>query len=115
MQGEGEAGLAQLRQGMAAVLATGQELARPLCLLLLAEATGQAGQVEDGLRLLAEALTALEASGQRDLLGGGVSPPGCLAAAAGCPGCGPGRSLLPAGPGLSPAASRPNPGSCAPP
>ena len=68
MQGQGEAGLAQMRQGLAAVLATGQTLARPLCLVLLAEAAGHAGQVEEGLRLLAEALTAFEASGQGDLL-----------------------------------------------
>jgi predicted ATPase len=66
MQGEGEAGLVQLRQGMAAVLATGQELLRPLCLALLAEAIGHVGQVEEGLRLLAEALKALEASGRGD-------------------------------------------------
>ena len=68
MQGQGEAGLAQLRQGLAAVLATGQTLAQPLCLVLLAEAAGHAGQVEEGLRLLAEALTAFEASGRGDLL-----------------------------------------------
>jgi len=66
MQGEGEAGLVQLRQGMAAILATGQELLRPLCLALLAEAIGHVGQVEEGLRLLAEALKALEASGRGD-------------------------------------------------
>ena len=36
--------------------------------VLLAEAAGHVGQVEEGLRLLAEALTALEASGQGDLL-----------------------------------------------
>jgi predicted ATPase len=68
MQGQGEAGLAQLRQGLAAVVATGQELLRPLCLVLLAEAAEHAGQVEEGLHLLAEALTVLEASGQGDLL-----------------------------------------------
>jgi predicted ATPase len=68
MQGQGEVGLEQLRQGMAAVLATGQELMRPLGLVLLAEAAGHVGQVEDGLRLLAEALTMLEASGQGYLL-----------------------------------------------
>ena len=68
MQGQGEAGLAQLRQGLAAVLATGQMLSRPFCLVLLAEAAGHAGQVEEGLRLLAEALTVLEASGRGDLL-----------------------------------------------
>jgi predicted ATPase len=68
MQGQSEAGLAQTRQGMAAVLATGQALARPLCLILLAEATGHAGQVDEGLRLLTEALRVLEESGCGDLL-----------------------------------------------
>ena len=68
IQGEGEAALAQLCHGMAAVLATGQELNRPLCLVLLAEAAGHVGQVEEGLRLLTEALAAFEASGRGDLL-----------------------------------------------
>ena len=68
MQGQGEAGLAQLQQGLAALLATGQELLRPLCLVLLAEAAGHAGQVEEGLRLLAEALAVLETSGRGDML-----------------------------------------------
>ena len=68
MQGQGEAGLTQLRQGLAAVVATGQELLRPLCLVLLAEAAGHVGQVEEGLCLLAEVLTTLEANGQGDLL-----------------------------------------------
>jgi predicted ATPase len=67
MQGQSEAGLAQLHQGLAAVLATGQILARPLYLFLLAEATRYAGQVEEGLRLLAEVLTVVEASGLGDL------------------------------------------------
>jgi predicted ATPase len=68
MQGEGEVGLAQLRQGLATVLATGEELSRPSGLILLAEVVGHAGQVEEGLRLLAEALTAFEASGRADVL-----------------------------------------------
>jgi predicted ATPase/class 3 adenylate cyclase len=68
MQGESERGIAQLHQGIAAVTAAGQTLTRPLCLLLLAEAVGHGGQVEEGLRLLAEALTALAASGRGDLL-----------------------------------------------
>jgi class 3 adenylate cyclase/predicted ATPase len=68
LQGQGEAGLAQTRQGMAAVLATGQALARPLCLIMRAEAAGYAGQVDEGLRLLTEALAALKASGRSDLL-----------------------------------------------
>ena len=68
MRGQGEVGLAQLRQGLATFLAMGQRLARSLCLVLLAEATGHAGQVEEGLRLLAEALMALKTSGRSDAL-----------------------------------------------
>jgi predicted ATPase len=67
MQGQEAAGLVQLHQGLAAVVATGQELTRPLCLVLLAEAMGQAGQVAAGLCLLAEARTVLEANGRGDL------------------------------------------------
>jgi predicted ATPase len=68
MQGRGEAGVAQLHQGLAAVLATGQTLMQPFHLVLLAEALGHTGQVEAGLRLLAEALAEIEASGQGYLL-----------------------------------------------
>jgi hypothetical protein len=46
--------LEQLRQGMAAVLATGQTLSQPFCLALLAEAVGHAGHLDEGLRRLAE-------------------------------------------------------------
>src|SRR5262249_32501191 len=58
MQDAGETGRAQLRQALAAFVAESHGLARPLCLVLLAEAEGHAGQVAEGLRLLAEALTA---------------------------------------------------------
>jgi predicted ATPase len=68
MQGQSEVGLAQLRQGLTAVVGTGQTLSQPLHLTLLTEAAGHAGQVEEGLRLLAEALTAIEASGRGELL-----------------------------------------------
>jgi predicted ATPase len=68
MQGQGATGLAQLRQGLATILATGQMLSRPLCLVLLAEAAGHVGQVEEGLRPLAEALAMMEESGRGDLL-----------------------------------------------
>jgi tetratricopeptide (TPR) repeat protein len=68
VQGQSEAGLAQLHQGLAALLNTGQALSQ-ICLVLLAEAAGHAGQVEEGLRLLDEALTAVEASERGDLLG----------------------------------------------
>ena len=68
LQGQAAAGLAQLSQGMAAVVATGQELTRQLCLLLLAEAAGHGGLVEEERRLVGEALAALEASERGDLL-----------------------------------------------
>ncbi len=68
IQGQGGEGLAQMRQGLAAVLATGHTLTQPLCLVLLADAEGHAGKVDEGLRLLAEALAAIEASGRGDLL-----------------------------------------------
>jgi predicted ATPase len=69
VQGQSDIGLAQLCQGMAAVLATGNRLSQPFCLVLLAEALGLAGKVEEGLRSLAEALRAFEASERGDLLG----------------------------------------------
>jgi class 3 adenylate cyclase/predicted ATPase len=68
MQGQGAAGLAQIQQGLAAIEATGQVLSRPRCLGLLAEAAGHVGQVEEGLRLMGEALTAFKAHGHGDLL-----------------------------------------------
>jgi predicted ATPase len=68
MQDQGETGMAQIHQGMAAVLATGETVSQPLHLVLLVEAVGRTGQVEEGLRLLAEAMAAFEASGRGDLL-----------------------------------------------
>jgi len=68
MQDEGEAGMAQIHQGIAALLAIGETVSQPIYLVLLVEALGRAGQVEEGLRLLAEALAAFEASGRGDML-----------------------------------------------
>jgi class 3 adenylate cyclase/predicted ATPase len=68
MQGQTEAGMAQIRQGMAVMVTLGQMNWRVLCLLLLAEANGSGGQVEQGLSLLAEVRTVVEANGQGDLL-----------------------------------------------
>jgi len=68
MQGQGVEGLAQMHQGLATLLATGQTIARPFCLVLLAEAAGHAGQVAEGLHLLGEALAAFEASERGDML-----------------------------------------------
>jgi predicted ATPase len=68
MQGQGAAGLVQLRQGLATIEATEQTLVRPPYLVLLAEALGHAGQVAEGLHLLAEPLGVFAASGREDLL-----------------------------------------------
>jgi predicted ATPase len=68
IQGEGTVGLAQLHQGLAAIRATGAEQWWLLFQVVLVEAAGHAGLVEEGLCLLAEALTMLEASGHGDLL-----------------------------------------------
>jgi predicted ATPase len=68
MHGQSEAGLAQIHQGLATVMATGQMLSRPYQLVLMTEAAGHARQVEEGLHWLAEALTAFEASGRGDML-----------------------------------------------
>jgi hypothetical protein len=59
-----EEGLAQMRQGLAAWLATGTESFRSYYLALLAEVHGKAGQTEEGLRLLAETLEAVHHSGE---------------------------------------------------
>jgi len=64
-QGQSAEGIAQMRQGIAAWPATGAELSVPYWSALLAEAYGQAGQAEAGLRVLAEALTAVHKTGDR--------------------------------------------------
>jgi predicted ATPase len=63
-QGQGEAGIAQIRQGIAAYQATGTAVAQPWGLALLAEAHGKVGQTEEGLRVLAEALTVVNKTGE---------------------------------------------------
>jgi TOMM system kinase/cyclase fusion protein len=64
-QGQRAKGIAQMRQGITAWRATGAELQRPYYLALLAEAYGKAGQAEEGLSVLAEALTAVHKTGER--------------------------------------------------
>jgi TOMM system kinase/cyclase fusion protein len=64
-QGQGEAGIAQLRQGLAAHRATGEEVARPYFLALLAGAYGKVGQPQEGLTALAEALALVDQTGER--------------------------------------------------
>jgi predicted ATPase len=63
-QGQVAEGLAQIRQGLTAWQATGS-YTRPHKLALLASVYGQVGQPEEGLRTLTEALTLVEAIGER--------------------------------------------------
>jgi hypothetical protein len=64
-QGQGEEGIAQMRQGLAAYQATGAEWSRMYFLVLLAEAYGKAGQPEEGFTVLAEALATVDKTGER--------------------------------------------------
>jgi predicted ATPase len=65
MQGEGEAGMAQVRQGIAAWRATGAALAVPFLCTLLAEVADDLGHTEDGLQALVEAHTLVEQHEER--------------------------------------------------
>ena len=60
LQGQGEAGLAEIRQGLATELATGSTLYQPYFLGLLAEAYGAGGHPDEGLAALAEALAVMD-------------------------------------------------------
>jgi len=60
MQGQGGAGIAEIRQGVAAALATGDKVMQPFFLGLLAEAYGEDGHPEAGLDVLAEALAVVD-------------------------------------------------------
>jgi predicted ATPase len=64
-QGQDEAGLVQMRRGLAALRATGAALRLPYYLALLAEACGQTGQATEGLALLAEACALVDTTGER--------------------------------------------------
>src|SRR5262249_37822591 len=64
-QGQGDAGIAQMHQGLTAIRATGQRLSMSAYLVRLAAACGQSGQAEEGLHLLAEALVHVEHTGER--------------------------------------------------
>jgi hypothetical protein len=55
----GVAGLAQMRQGLAAYQATGAAAFRPYYLAFLVEAYGKIGQAGEGLTLLGEVLAAV--------------------------------------------------------
>jgi predicted ATPase len=64
-QGQGEAGLAQMREGLATYGTTGAQVLRPYFLALVARAYGAGGQLEEGRTALAEALMAVAKTGER--------------------------------------------------
>ena len=64
-QGQGEEGIAQMRQGLAALRAMGAKIGQSAYSARLADAYGKVGRAEDGLRLLAEALAGVEETGER--------------------------------------------------
>jgi predicted ATPase len=64
----GQSGLAvcQIREGLAAVQATGSRSFEPIFLGLLAEALALTGEIEEGLAVIADALAKTEASGAKE-------------------------------------------------
>jgi len=64
MQGHSEAGITQMRQGLAAWQATGAG-GWAGWLVYLAEACGHIGQIDEGLRLLDQALVVVETTSER--------------------------------------------------
>src|SRR5262249_33679548 len=65
MQGQGEEGLAQVHQGIAAWRATGSALLVPYFYTVLADVCAHLGHTEDGLQALAEAHTLVEQHEER--------------------------------------------------
>jgi class 3 adenylate cyclase/predicted ATPase len=65
MQGQGEAGMAQVRQGLAAWQATGAALTVPFLCTVLADVSAHLGHPADGLQALAEAHTLVEQHEER--------------------------------------------------
>lgn len=65
IQGDGEAGIGEMRQGLEATRSTGAEVGRSGFLALLAEAYGAASQPERGLEVLSQALAQVDKTGER--------------------------------------------------
>jgi predicted ATPase len=65
LQGQGEAGIVHLRQGLAAWRSIGSKVGRTSYLTFLAEAYGHVGQTAEGLHVLAEALACAHTTGER--------------------------------------------------
>jgi predicted ATPase len=65
MQGQGEEGMAQIRQGIASARATGAAVFVPYLCTLLADVDAHLGHTADGLQALAEAHTLVEQQEER--------------------------------------------------
>jgi predicted ATPase/class 3 adenylate cyclase len=65
LQGQGEEGVAQVRQGIAGCRATGAEVFVPYFYTLLADVCDHLGHTDDGLQALAEAYTLVEQHEER--------------------------------------------------
>ena len=65
LQGEGEAGIAELRQNLVALRALGLELGTTLFLTMLVDAYRADGQLEDGLQVVSEVLEMVEEREER--------------------------------------------------
>lgn len=65
VQSQQEEGIVQMHQGLAALRATGTEVNRTYYLSLLAEAYGQRGWTDEGLRVVAEALAGVQRGRER--------------------------------------------------
>jgi predicted ATPase/type II secretory pathway predicted ATPase ExeA len=64
-QGDGEKGLARMREGVTALKATGANLSQPYHLALLAQTHGKSGHLHEGLALLEQALAAADKTDER--------------------------------------------------
>ena len=64
-QGQEAEGMTQIRQGLTAIRVAGAEIVRPYFLALLSEAYRKVRQTEEGLRVVAEALSEGNETGQR--------------------------------------------------
>jgi len=64
-QGQSDAGILQMREGMAACRTTGAEADRPYFLVLVAETYGREGRYDEGLAMLEEALALVDQSEER--------------------------------------------------
>jgi predicted ATPase len=64
-QGQWSEGVAQVREGIAGLHASGIEMRHTFHLALLVESLKAGGQVEEGLAVAAEALAVVEATGER--------------------------------------------------